>query len=1137
MRLLIADGDPTEIQEALSHLDAPGASVLIKPQWITPDPSEKLWVACGAPAVKLIQSAGWIPNKGGVEANRGKLFTGVKPDGWTSEIAVGITYAPQIRNIDYPQFVHLQCDIAGYRRYEATGTMQPKLGKYTYVSDLTGVIDYCKRVHEATGEPVELALDTETEGLDPFNPNKNIVCIQLSAKEGISDVIYTLDMSWDYIQKTIIPQLQWLVSQPWIKTVGANLKYDMLWLRVKWAIVVENFTFDTCNGGSLCEENRNNTLNLHTKVYSPELGGYDDEFNRTHDKSKMGEVPKADLLPYAGGDTDACLRNYRKIRKELISDNMTPSGKPAKNSLASVYIHIVHPTLKALHKMEYNGVCVDVDKFHAFGADLENRMNESMAMAAAVMPKALIEKYGGLTETGGAPLSKPNMIAEFLFSPTGLNLKPLQVTEKTSKPSTSEYHLSQFKDHPEASKVIERYLDYKSVSKMHGTYYKGFLSHLRADNKWHPSYIIHRQGGGKDNEQDAAGTVTGRGSATAPAFQCVTGDAEILTKSGVRTAASIIDPILPDGAYNPFVKHTMPIWGSEGWQDTSNIFKSWRADLMRIRFVNGNELKCTPEHPIRIQGAGWIRAKDVHTGHYYKIPKKHERAPMPLWCNRELATVLGIIAGAGRITADDEKVQFEIPAEFGVGVHDALGQNCIIGSLEYIGPLAILTFDPMASVNRSYNAMTFFMALPGKGSPSIAYDLRGTEAIYPFLNGFFRTNCEVIGEHTPTNDRRRCISRVTSRELALALLRETSMEGLNPPYIRQKEDHWQIRWGCFSAANMLDKAGLLPEGWPVDMGGTNPKEKKMGLRVSSVESADPGYVYDFTVPTTHDFYANGILVHNTVPKHSYWGKRLRECIVAPDGYVIVARDYSQGELKVAACWAGEQKMIQAYKNGIDLHTLTAATVNGMSYEEAMFLKKNDAAAYDILRQNGKAGNFGLLYGMSAYGFMMYADAVYGVKLTLEEAEAMRNAFFDLYPMLPMWHDRQINEARIHGMVRSPLGRLRHLPTINSPIKKVRETTQNQAINSPIQGTLVDMMWWSMGIIEQEAPSLLLPFGQVHDQGLWYSPEDQVDAALKLSGSVMENLPFHEKFGWKPELTFNTDAEVGYNLAELKKVAA
>lgn len=80
-----------------------------------------------------------------------------------------------------------------------------------------------------------------------------------------------------------------------------------------------------------------------------------------------------------------------------------------------------------------------------------------------------------------------------------------------------------------------------------------------------------------------------------------------------------------------------------------------------------------------------------------------------------------------------------------------------------------------------------------------------------------------------------------------------------------------------------------------------------------------------------------------------------------------------------------------------------------------------------------------------------------------------------------------------------------------------------------------MMWWSMGIVEKNWGETMVPFAQIHDQGLWYVPEDNFEVWTKHAVDVMENLPFEEKFGWKPELTFNVDAEIGLNLANLEQV--
>ena len=96
----------------------------------------------------------------------------------------------------------------------------------------------------------------------------------------------------------------------------------------------------------------------------------------------------------------------------------------------------------------------------------------------------------------------------------------------------------------------------------------------------------------------------------------------------------------------------------------------------------------------------------------------------------------------------------------------------------------------------------------------------------------------------------------------------------------------------------------------------------------------------------------------TIPKHTKWAKRIRRCYIAPPGYVITERDYSQGELRVIACLAFEENMIEAYKHGLDLHLKTAAKFSGHTYESIAALKLSDLHAREEIRQLGKAGSPG-----------------------------------------------------------------------------------------------------------------------------------------------------------------------------------
>lgn len=270
--------------------------------------------------------------------------------------------------------------------------------------------------------------------------------------------------------------------------------------------------------------------------------------------------------------------------------------------------------------------------------------------------------------------------------------------------------------------------------------------------------------------------------------------------------------------------------------------------------------------------------------------------------------------------------------------------------------------------------------------------------------------------------------------------------------------------------------------------------------------------------------------YQTIPIHTKWAGPLRTVYIAPPGMAILKLDYSQGELRVAACVANETNMIAAYKSGIDMHLKTGAEVYGISLKKALKWKMEGDKRIEAIRQGGKAGNFGLLYTMSAKGFVNYAWNTYGVELSLMEATKFHNAFFEMYPKLVEWHETYRQLARQYLMVRNPLGRIRHLPLINSRSFKVRGQAERQSINSPIQSCLSDMMLLGMVLVDREYPDLHM-FGMTHDEVQMYVPEDEIELWAKRVGDILSNLPL-EDFGWEPQLEFPVDAKWSTtNLAE------
>lgn len=268
----------------------------------------------------------------------------------------------------------------------------------------------------------------------------------------------------------------------------------------------------------------------------------------------------------------------------------------------------------------------------------------------------------------------------------------------------------------------------------------------------------------------------------------------------------------------------------------------------------------------------------------------------------------------------------------------------------------------------------------------------------------------------------------------------------------------------------------------------------------------------------------------TIPAHTAWAFKLRQAFIAPPGFLVLGADFAQGELKIAACLAGETMMIEAYRTGIDLHILTGADLSGKTLPEVTALKNTDKLAYGYIRQSGKSGNFGMIYDISPQGYAAYAKKKFALDVSVDQAEEYLATFFGRYPRLRPWHESCRRYAKFHGCVRSPLGRVRHLPLLHSRDNYTRGKEYRRAINSPVQSTLVDLSFWSAAILWKMGALKEAPlFGQVHDQNLRYIPEGNPEKYVVQTREVMENLPFH-KMGWEPQLKFTVDTAYGPTLA-------
>lgn len=251
-------------------------------------------------------------------------------------------------------------------------------------------------------------------------------------------------------------------------------------------------------------------------------------------------------------------------------------------------------------------------------------------------------------------------------------------------------------------------------------------------------------------------------------------------------------------------------------------------------------------------------------------------------------------------------------------------------------------------------------------------------------------------------------------------------------------------------------------------------------------------------------------------------KVLKPAFLPREGHYIVDLDYSQIELRVAAFLSRSVPMMQAYHDGRDLHKMIAAKVVSRPLDE---ITKEQ-------RQQGKAANFGLLYGQSAFGFRHYAADVYDVYLTEEQSVNFYNGFFDLWTGLREWHADTLNTVHTTGQVVSPLGRVRRLPGIWDSNEGTVGRSEKQALNAAVQGMASDFMQTAAASIQGFTPGSVAVegvrlVGTVHDSIVGEVPIDGWEPIVEELQDRMERLDeVLSKMGVEFDIPLVADATVG-----------
>ncbi|MGD0274693.1 MAG: DNA polymerase I [Syntrophales bacterium] len=249
--------------------------------------------------------------------------------------------------------------------------------------------------------------------------------------------------------------------------------------------------------------------------------------------------------------------------------------------------------------------------------------------------------------------------------------------------------------------------------------------------------------------------------------------------------------------------------------------------------------------------------------------------------------------------------------------------------------------------------------------------------------------------------------------------------------------------------------------------------------------------YNQTVTATGRLSSSNPNLQN-IPIRTLEGKRIRQAFIAPKGCILVSADYSQIELRILAHLSGDVTLIEAFNSGEDIHSRTASNIFGVFPE----------MVNEEMRRQAKVINFGVLYGMSAFGL----SRELGINQKL--AQAYIDGYFEKYAGVRRYLDGILEAARKDGYVTTLLGRRRFLPDINHSNAAVRQFAERMAVNTPIQGTAADLIKVAMVSIFKKLPELKLSSAmimQVHDELVFEVPVDEKDEVMALVQSNMENV--------------------------------
>ena len=250
-----------------------------------------------------------------------------------------------------------------------------------------------------------------------------------------------------------------------------------------------------------------------------------------------------------------------------------------------------------------------------------------------------------------------------------------------------------------------------------------------------------------------------------------------------------------------------------------------------------------------------------------------------------------------------------------------------------------------------------------------------------------------------------------------------------------------------------------------------------------------------------------------IPVRNEYGRLIRKSFIPNKDSLILSSDYSQIELRIFASLAGVEELVDAFRNGIDIHSKTASDIYGVSIDNVT----------KDMRRNAKAVNFGIIYGISSYG--LASD----LNISNKEAKEFIDKYFEAYPGIKNYMDLTIAQAHQDGYVKTIMNRKRVIEELKNPNYMIRSMGERMALNTPIQGSSADILKKAMIEIDKKFTELNLKSKmllQIHDELVFNVSNDEIDIVKEIVKNTMENTV-------NLSVPLEVDMNLGNNLYETK----